>query len=140
MSEQPSTVREALLAELLGDIQVALTRLDQVDQSARATADAINRANELYRQQINAMVEKLRTETASIVLKTTEHAANSLVGQQQATLQTAATRAIQKALTPEILRRGRRDWLMAAVLGACSGSAATAILSGIMFALSRAEQ
>jgi hypothetical protein len=128
MSGKPSNAKEALLAELLGDVQALLVRLEQADQSAKETASAVTDATAQYRAQVDELVSKLRAETAAIVLKTTEHAAQSLVGQQQATLQKAATLAMQQAITAQVLRRTRGDWLMAAVLGALSGSALTTVL------------
>lgn len=131
MTGKPSTAREALLAELLGDVQDLLTRLELADQSAKATAVAVTDATALYRGQVDELVSKLRAETASIVLKTTEHAAQSLVSQQQATLQKAATQAMQQALSEQVLRRTRRDWMLAVVCSALTGSAATLALLGL---------
>lgn len=131
MNGKPSNAREALLAELLGDVQELLARLEQADQSAKATAAAVTDATAQYRGQVDELVTRLRAETASIVLKTTEHAAQSLVGQQQATLQKAATQAMQQALSEQVLRRTRRDWMLAVVCSALTGSAATLALLGL---------
>lgn len=131
MTGKPSNAREALLAELLGDVQELLARLEQADQSAKATAAAVTDATAQYRGQVDELVSKLRAETANIVLKTTEHAAQSLVGQQQATLQKAATQAMQQALSEQVLRRTRRDWMLAVVCSALTGSAATLALLGL---------
>lgn len=131
MSGNPSNAREALLAELLGDVQVLLARLEEADRSAKATAAAVTDATAQYRGQVDDLVNKLRAETASIVLKTTEHAAQSLVGQQQATLQKAATQAMQQALSDQVLRRTRRDWMLGAIGGALTGSAATLAVLGL---------
>lgn len=131
MNGKPSNAREALLAELLGDVQALLGRLEQVDQSAKATAAAVTDATAQYRSQVDELVNKLRRETASIVLKTTEHAAQSLVGQQQATLQKAATQAMQQAISEQVLRRTRRDWMIAVACSALTGSAATLALLGL---------
>lgn len=120
MSNKPGTAREALLAELLGDVQVLLGRLELADKSAKETAIAVTQATAQYRSQVDELVGKLRTETASIILKTTEHAAQSLVGQQQETLQKAASLAMQSALTEQVLKRSRRDWLLAAAVGAAA--------------------
>lgn len=128
MNGKPSNAKEALVAELLGDMQVLLTRLEQADQSAKATASAVTEASALYRNQVDELVSKLRTETASIVLKTTEHAAQSLVGQQQATLQKAATQAIQQAISAHVLKRARRDWFAAVMLSAAVGAGVAAVL------------
>ena len=131
MSGNPSNAREALLAELLGDVQVLLARLEEADRSAKATAAAVTDATAQYRGQVDDLVNKLRAETASIVLKTTEHAAQSLVGQQQATLQKAATQAMQQALSDQVLRSTRRDWMLGAIGGALTGSAATLAVLGL---------
>lgn len=131
MSGKPSTAYEALLAELLGDVQELLARAEHADLSAKQTAAAITEATAAYRAQVDDMVAKLRSETASIVLRTTEHAAKSLVGQQQATLQKAATQAMQQALTDQVLKRTRRDWMAAIVLSAVTGSAVTLALVGL---------
>ncbi len=125
MSARPSNAKEALLAELLGDVQTLLARLEQADQSAKATAAAVTDATGKYRDQVDELVTKLRAETASIVLKTTEHAARSLVGQQQDTLQKAATQAMQQAISAQVLKRTRRDWFMAVAVSAAASSAIT---------------
>ena len=128
MSTKPGTAREALLAELLGDVQILLGRLELADKSAKETAIAVTQATAQYRSQVDELVGKLRTETASIILKTTEHAAQSLVGQQQETLQKAATQAMQLALNDQLLKRSRLDWLMAAAVGAAIAAAVTLAL------------
>ena len=120
MTNKPGTAREALLAELLGDVHILLGRLELADKSAKETAIAVTQATAQYRSQVDELVGKLRTETASIILKTTEHAAQSLVGQQQETLQKAASLAMQSALTEQVLKRSRRDWLLAAAVGAAA--------------------
>lgn len=131
MTSKPSNAREALLAELLGDVQLLLGRLELADESAKATATAVTDATAQYRAQVDDLVTKLRAETASIVLKTTEHAAQSLVGQQQETLQKAAAQAIHQALSDQVLRRNRRDWMLAAAWGAATGSVVTLILMAL---------
>ncbi len=133
---KPATAREALLAELLGDVQLLLDRVDKVrldlqtvDASAKLTADTIKEATAQYRSQVDDMVARLRKETAAIITQTTEHAARSLVGQQTAVLEKAATAAIENALKSEGMRRSRVDWMLAAALsGAVSGVVAAVVL------------
>lgn len=135
MSDRVSTTREALLAELLGDVRVALDRMDSlhedlnaVDSSARQTATALTEATREYRAQVDDLVAKLRVEMAAIILKTTEHAAKTLVSQQTQTLQQAANQAFKQALTVELIRRTRMDWFKLIGLGALVGAVvATAI-------------
>jgi multidrug efflux pump subunit AcrA (membrane-fusion protein) len=126
MSERvPSTAREALIAELLGDVQLLLERIEQSEASIQATTAALNQATAQYRGQVDGMVAKLRAETANVITQATEQAAKTLVGQQSETLQKAATAAMQKALSIEGLKRSRRDWFFAVVLSASVGCLAT---------------
>ena len=129
MTRQPSNTREALIAELLGDVQAVLDRLDAVkaelvtaEQSAAKTAQAVNDATDRYRTQVDETVQRLRTETAAIITQTTEHAARSLVGQQTAVLQKAASQAIGNAITPELARRTKRDWIVTVITSASIGA------------------
>ena len=121
----PSTAKEALIAELLGDVQVMLGRLEQADVSTQATAAALTEATAQYRGQVDGMVSKLRAETANVIMQATEQAAKTMVGQQAETLQKAATVALQKALSAETLKRTHRDWFAAVLLAAAIGSLAT---------------
>jgi cell division septum initiation protein DivIVA len=139
MKLKESTVREALLAELLGDIRHALdkidelhTELEKVDGSAKATAQALNEANQQYRAQLDDLVAKLRFETSVMIIKTTEHAARTLVSQQTDVIQKSATIAIRQALSKEILQRTRNEWLMTVALSGFLGGAAASIIFGIV--------
>ncbi len=127
-SSRPGTAREALVAELIGDVQLLLERVEKADVSTRATVQALASATASYQGQVDEMTARLRSETARIITQTTEHAAKSLVGQQAATLQQAATEAMQRALTTQLLRRSRLDWLMAAAVGGACGVATAGLL------------
>lgn len=127
-TSKPATAREALLAELLGDVQVLLDRVDKtrldlqtVDKSAKLTADTIKEATAQYRSQVDDLVARLRKETAAIITQTTEHAAKSLVGQQTAVLEKAASTAIENALKTKGARRSRSEWLLAAAISGTAG-------------------
>ena len=100
--QAPSTTREALLAEMLGDVQIAINKLDTAIEAGRgldgalsASTASLNAASENYRAQVNDMMARLRVETATMLTKTTEHAANALVGKQTVVLQEAATNAVR---------------------------------------------
>jgi hypothetical protein len=118
----PATAKEALIAELLGDVQILLGRLEQADTSTKATTAALNEATAQYRGQVDGMVAKLRAETANVIMQATEQAAKTLVSQQTETLQKAATAAMQKALSAEVLKRTRRDWFAAVLIAAAMGA------------------
>jgi vacuolar-type H+-ATPase subunit H len=122
MSERPGTVKEALVAELLGDVHLLIERVEKADASAKATAQALNEATASYRTQVDELTERLRSETTKIIIQTTEHAAQSLVSQQASTLQKAATQAMGKALTAKLLKRTWLDWLTAAMIGGLAGA------------------
>jgi ABC-type transporter Mla subunit MlaD len=129
MTRQPSNTREALIAELLGDAQSVLDRLDAVkaelvasEQSAAKTAQAVNDATDRYPTQVDETVQRLRTETATIINQTTEHAARSLIGQQTAVLQKATPQAIGNAITPELPRRIKRDWVVTVITSTSIGA------------------
>lgn len=129
MSGQPSTTKEALLAELLGDVQLLLDRVEAADQSAKATAAALNQATTQYRVQVDTMVATLRTETSHLILKTTESAAHALVGQQTATLRQAAAQAIQHAMGDALRKTTRRSCYLAGAMGGLtSGALVAAVL------------
>lgn len=136
--KKPATTREALVAELIGDVQGLLDRVDlmrtglaQAENSAMAAAAAVEAATSDYKTTINEMVARLRVETASIINQTTEHAARSLVGQQTSTLRQAATEAIQQALTADVLRRRKKEWLYGAILSGVSGFAGAALFQAV---------
>jgi vacuolar-type H+-ATPase subunit H len=122
MSERPGSAKEALIAELLGDVHLLIERVEKADASAKATAQALNEATASYRGQVDDLTERLRSETTKIITQTTEHAAQSLVSQQASTLQKAATQAMDKALTAQLLKRTWLDWLTAAMIGGLSGA------------------
>jgi vacuolar-type H+-ATPase subunit H len=122
MSERSGSAKEALIAELLGDVHLLIERVEKADASAKATAQALNEATASYRAQVDDLTERLRSETAKIITQTTEHAAQSLVSQQASTLQKAATQAMDKALTAQLLKRTWLDWLTAAMIGGLSGA------------------
>ena len=113
MSDKPpSNTREALIAELLGDVQLAIDKADNaiaaagaLDKTLGASTAALNSAIENYRAQVNDMMARLRVETATMLTKTTEHAANALVGKQTVVLQEAATNAVRQAIADGIGRR-----------------------------------
>lgn len=136
MNTKASSVREALIVELLGDVHELLNRVDAlkvemkaVTESGQNTAQSITDATNNYRATVDDSIARLRVETSQTIMQTTEHAAKSLVGQQTSVLQKAATNAIHSALTPQVLKKTKRDWLIsAAVSGSCGGAVAALVL------------
>ena len=137
--QAPSTTREALLAEMLGDVQIAINKLDTAIEAGRgldgalsASTASLNAASENYRAQVNDMMARLRVETATMLTKTTEHAANALVGKQTVVLQEAATNAVRQAIADGIGRRAGLYWVIGS-LGSALVSAAIVIVAVKVF-------
>ena len=133
--QAPSTTREALLAEMLGDVQIAINKLDTAIEAGRgldgalsASTASLNAASENYRAQVNDMMARLRVETATMLTKTTEHAANALVGKQTVVLQEAATNAVRQAIADGIGRRAGLYWVIGS-LGSALVSATIVIVA-----------
>lgn len=137
--QAPSTTREALLAEMLGDVQIAINKLDTAIEAGRgldgalsASTASLNAASENYRAQVNDMMARLRVETATMLTKTTEHAANALVGKQTVVLQEAATNAVRQAIADGIGRRVGLYWVIGS-LGSALVCAAIVIVAVKVF-------
>ena len=137
--QAPSTTREALLAEMLGDVQIAINKLDTAIEAGRgldgalsASTASLNAASENYRAQVNDMMARLRVETATMLTKTTEHAANALVGKQTVVLQEAATNAVRQAIADGIGRRASL-YLVIGSLGSALVSATIVIVAVKVF-------
>ena len=126
-----SNAREALIAEAIGDLQHCIAQLDEAKQAARETTQALNQAADVYKDRIDTMVSTLRTETADLILKTTQHAAQTLVSQQQASLTAAAQRAMTETLKIDLQRKTKYTWLLGIFIGAIT----SAVVSAIMFRL-----
>ena len=117
-----STKREALIAELLGDVQVAIVQLEKaisagqkLDSTLERNTISLTTATEKYRLQVDDMAARLRVETAAMLTKTTEHAATALVGKQTAVLQDAATNAVSKAIRDGLGSRLRKYFAIAVI-------------------------
>jgi len=123
--------REALIAEALGDLQHCITQLDEANKAARETTQALNQAAEVYKNRIDTMVNTLRTETADLILKTTQHAAQSLVSQQHASLQAAAQKAMTEVLKNDLQRKTKYTWLSGIFIGALTAGIVSVLISKI---------
>ena len=140
MSEKAaSTKREALIAEMLGDVQVAIAQLeraiaaaDRLDGTLSANTNALTAATEKYRLQVDDIAARLRVETAAMLTKATEHAANALVGKQTTVLQEAATKAVRKAIQDGLGSRLRKYFAIAVVASGIL-SAAIVIVASKLF-------
>lgn len=129
MNDKVSTAREALIAELLGDVNKTIDKLaalsadlESVDNSARETAQALVTATSQYRAQVDDSVARLRVEMSAVIVKATEHAAQALMGQQTKVLQESARLAFSQVLGKELLRKTQADWFKLAGISALIGA------------------
>lgn len=114
----PSNTREALIAELLGDMSAVLDRstavlqgIKEAEASTLVTTEALREATQNYRSQVDEQVTRLRAETSNMIARATDAAARAVVGQQTAVLERAANAAIQKVFQGEVMKQARMRWL-----------------------------
>lgn len=132
MSDKPSTAREALFVELLGDLQKLLDRVDEqrheIDRAASTTRDsaaALVAANAQYRSQVDELIARLRSEFAAILTE----ASTQAITKQTAALKETAVIAIRQAVAGEHARRTRHDWWRAVFVSAVVAAITSGILS-----------
>lgn len=97
------------MAELFGDVDQLLHRCEAIPAQVAAAAEritastqALDGAGEQYRARINEIAERMRGETAAMLVRVTDQAATTLVQKQTAFLQEAATVAIRNAMDREL--------------------------------------
>lgn len=126
-----NTAREALLAELIGDVQTLWEKLDAASASATATADALHRATQAHEAQIDTTLDKVRAEFSRLIVQATEKAAEALVAPQTSALQAAAVKAMSQALTQSVRARARRESIQLAALSGAVGAIVALLLQGL---------
>jgi hypothetical protein len=133
----PRTTREALMAVLFGEVDNLFRRCeaipDQVAQAAEritASTQALDVAGEQYRARINEIAERMRAETATMLVKVTDQAATTLVQKQTAFLQEAATIAIRNAIDKELGAKLRKYFVLLIVAIIASSLLSAVIVVG----------
>ena len=136
---KPSNTRETLIAELLGDVQVAIGQLERaivagqkLDGTLERNTISLTTATEKYRLQVDDMAARFRVETAAMLTKTTEHAATALVGKQTAVLQDAATNAVRKAIQDGLGSRLRKYFAIAVIASGIISGAIVVVAERVM--------
>lgn len=131
---RPHTAREALLAELLGDVQLLLERvaslqveMSRAEAGAKDTVAALVEANEQYRRQVDDLMARLRVEFSGLLTTATTHA----VGLQAKAMQDAAVLAVRQAVNTDATARHKRYAMSMAAVSAGVASMATLALCGI---------
>ncbi|MDC6409540.1 hypothetical protein LOD50_10450 [Xylella fastidiosa subsp. multiplex] len=101
----PRTTREALMAELLGDVDKLLARVEALpvmvaaaEEKMTSTAKALEDAGDKYRMAVTAFTEQAKTDLSEYLDMKSDQAgliATKTVEEQRATLQEAALLAFQ---------------------------------------------
>lgn len=133
----PRTSREALIAEMLGDIDVLLTRCEafakivEVLQAQMASnATTLDAAGERYRLAACAFTEQAKQEVSRYLERKASEAGANLLDSQQAELQEAVLR-ILKSTANDTAGNARSVWSRLAelaVVGIVAGTSAAGIV------------
>ena len=101
---EPRTTREALVAELLGDLDSLLTRVETLprtfaDAEAKltGTVSCLNSAGDQFRMAITAFTSEARGELTDFLQRKAGEVASRTVDEQRAAIQEAARSAFESA-------------------------------------------
>jgi hypothetical protein len=142
----PRTTREALVAEILGDVDVLLARVERVTEEIRAaerqvgaTAATLNEAGDKYRLAITAFTDQAKTELTQFLQRKAGEVASKTVDEQRSAIQEAARHAFKSEASDKAtalglalgqaareFRRSRLSWFAELTLAALLGSCLTA--------------
>jgi len=93
----PRTAREALIAEMLGDLDLLLARVEALpalvataEERLTSTVTALDNAGDKYRMAITAFTEQAKTELAEYLDRKTVEVSSKTVEEQRAAIQEAA--------------------------------------------------
>ena len=98
----PRTAREALIAEMLGDLDLLLARVEALpaliantEERLTSTVTALDNAGDKYRMAITAFTEQAKTELAEYLDRKTIEVSSKTVEEQRAAIQEAAHMAFR---------------------------------------------
>lgn len=109
----PRTTREALIAELLGDLDTLYARAERLPQAVAeseakliGTVTALNEAGDKYRLAVTAFTEQARTELTEYLQRKAGDIAAKTVEEQRAALQEAARAAFRSEASDKAAQLG----------------------------------
>lgn len=98
----PRTAREALIAEMLGDLDTLLARVEALpllvstaEEKFSATVTALGDAGDKYRMAITAFSEQAKTDLSEYLDRKTLESASKTVEEQRSAIQEAARMAFR---------------------------------------------
>lgn len=93
------TTREALIAEMLGDLDILLNRTEKLPVQLAAITHALNDATDRYRTTVSEFTQSAKTELTEHVSRATAEASNEYSAQLRAIVRDTLNREIN---TPAI--------------------------------------
>ena len=109
----PRTAREALIAEMLGDLDLLLARVEALpalvataEERLTSTVMALDNAGDKYRMAITAFTEQAKTELAEYLDRKTIEVSSKTVEEQRAAIQEAARVAFRSEASDKAANLG----------------------------------
>lgn len=127
----PRTIKEALVAEMLGEIDALLTRcetctavVDALQAQMASSTATLDAAGERYRVTISTYTEQVKQEVSRYLERKTSEASANMLASQQEQLQEAVLRILESTAN-DTTNRSQPVWTRLAELGG------VAILAGV---------
>lgn len=109
----PRTAREALIAEMLGDLDLLLARVEALpvlvataEGRLTSTVTALDNAGDKYRMAITAFTEQAKTDLAEYLDRKTIEVSSKTVEEQRAAIQEAARVAFRSEASDKAANLG----------------------------------
>lgn len=151
-SPAPRTAREALIAEVLGDLDTLLDRVEKlpalVDGSGEkiaATIKILEEAGDKYRMAVTAFNEQAKADLSEYFDRKASQVAASTCEEQRAAIQEIARTAFQTVATDRAEKLGltlsqaakdfRRSWLSRMMENGATALIASGLTAGLVYAL-----
>lgn len=129
-----NNVKTALLAELLGDLDSLLSRVEALPERISQTAAVLDASGDKYRQAVADFTDRAKQELSDHqdrLNKVASNLAALTVEEQKKTIQDAAKAAVLTAFRAEKVRTGA-GWIISAFLVGCMvGAAVLFVLTGL---------
>jgi hypothetical protein len=109
----PRTTREAFIAEMLGDLDTLLARVEALpalvataEERLTSTVTALDNAGDKYRMAITAFTEQAKTELEEYLDRKTIEVSSKTVDEQRAAIQEAARMAFRSEASDKAANLG----------------------------------
>lgn len=110
---EPRNTREALIAEMLGELDVLLSRVEKLPQAVAdaeaklvGTVASLNDAGDRYRLAVTAFTEQARTELTEYLQRKAGDVASKTVEEERSAMQEAARAAFRSEASDKATQLG----------------------------------